>query len=150
MRGLHDSGLDVLFVGLCPSPALYFALYNCDVQAGLMITASHNPKEYNGLKICLGRDSVWGRKLREIRDLYKEKKRINADRVGIVKEEPIIPAYIEWLVNHFPQLKGMPLSVVIDCGNGAAGAVIPDLVRAMEWPHARLLYCEVDGTYPES
>lgn len=148
LRGLTDSGLDVLFVGLCPSPALYFALYNCDVEAGLMITASHNPKEDNGLKICLGRDSVWGTQVREIRDLYKEKKRINADHVGIVQEQPIISAYIEWLVSHFPRLKGMQLPVIIDCGNGAAGAVIPDLVRALEWPHARLLYCEVDGTYP--
>ncbi len=148
VRGLRDSGLDVLFVGLCPSPALYFALYTRDVQAGLMITASHNPGEYNGFKICLGKDSVWGTQVAVIRDLYKEKKRINATRVGVLKEEPIVPAYIAWLVNHFPKLKGMPLSVVIDCGNGAGGAVIPDLVRAMEWPNITLLYCEVDGTYP--
>jgi phosphomannomutase / phosphoglucomutase len=148
IRGLTDSGLDVLFVGLCTSPALYFALYNCDVQAGLMITASHNPPEYNGLKICLGRDSVWGTQVKVIRDLYKEKKRIKADRIGTVQEQPIVPIYIDWLVNHFPQLHGMPLSVVIDCGNGAGGMVIPELVRRMAWPCARLLYCEVDGTYP--
>lgn len=148
VRGLIDSGLDVLFVGLCTSPALYFALYNCDVQAGLMITASHNPAEYNGLKICLGRDSVWGTQVKEIRDLYKNKKHVNADRIGTVTEQPIVPIYIDWLVNHFPQLKGMPLSIVIDCGNGAGGTVIPELVRRMEWPHVRLLYCEVDGSYP--
>jgi phosphomannomutase/phosphoglucomutase len=148
VRGLNDSGLDVLFVGVCTSPALYFALYNCDVQAGLMITASHNPKEYNGLKICLGRDSVWGTQVKVIRDLFKEKKSIHADRVGTVTVDPIVPHYIDWLVNHFAQLKGMPLSVVIDCGNGAGGTVIPELVRRMEWPHIKLLYCDVDGTYP--
>lgn len=148
VRGLTESGLDVLFVGLCTSPALYFALYNCDVDAGLMITASHNPSEYNGLKICLGRDSVWGTQVREIRDLFKDKKRIKAERIGVVREQPIVPLYIEWLVNHFPALKGMPLSVVIDCGNGAGATVIPDLVRRMEWPHVQQLYCEVDGTYP--
>src|SRR5271155_4314602 len=148
VRGLMDSGLDVLFVGLCTSPALYFALYNCDVQAGLMITASHNPAEYNGLKICLGREAVWGTQVRMIRDLFKEKKRINAERVGTLTEQPIVPIYIEWLANHFPKLKGMPLSVVIDCGNGAGGSVIPDLVRRMEWPNVRQLYCDIDGTYP--
>jgi phosphomannomutase/phosphoglucomutase len=148
VRGLNDSGLDVLFVGLCTSPALYFALYTCDVQAALMITASHNPGEYNGLKICLAKALVWGTQVKIIRDLFKEKKHINATRVGIVKDEPIVPAYIEWLANHFPQLIGMPLSVVIDCGNGAGGSVIPDLVKRMQWPNIKQLYCEVDGTYP--
>lgn len=148
VRGLTDSGLDVLFVGMCTSPALYFALYNCDVQAGLMITASHNPKEYNGLKICLGRDSVWGARVKEIRDLFKDKKNINASRVGVVQEQSIVSAYIDWLVEHFADLQNMDLSVVIDCGNGAAGTVIPELVKRMNWSHVKLLYCEVDGTYP--
>lgn len=148
VRGLNDSGLDVLLVGLCTSPALYFALYNCEVQAALMITASHNPAEYNGFKICLGRELVWGTQVKAIGELYKEKKKLDATRVGVVKDQPIVPAYIDWLVNHFPQLKGMTLPIVIDCGNGAGGAVIPDLVRQMEWHHARLLYCEIDGTYP--
>lgn len=148
VRGLMDSGLNVLFVGLCTSPALYFALYNCNVQAGLMITASHNPKEYNGLKICLGRNSVWGAQVKEIRDLFKQKKRITAQSAGTLQEQPIIPTYINWLVNHFASLKGMSLPIVIDCGNGAGGLVIPELVRRMEWPNVQLLYCDVDGTYP--
>jgi len=148
VRGLTDSGLDVFFVGLCTSPALYFALYTCEVQAALMITASHNPAEYNGFKICLGRELVWGTQVKVIRDLYKAKKSIQAQRIGVVKEQPIVPVYIEWLANHFPHLIGMPLSVVIDCGNGAGGSVIPDLVRRMQWPNIRLLYCEVDGSYP--
>jgi phosphomannomutase/phosphoglucomutase len=148
IRGLTDSGLDVLFVGLCTSPALYFALYTRDVQAALMITASHNPGAYNGLKICLGKGLVWGTQVKIIRDLFKEKKKIETARVGIIKDEPIVPAYIEWLANHFPQLIGMPLSVVIDCGNGAGGSVIPGLVARMQWPNIKQLYCEVDGTYP--
>lgn len=148
VRGLTDSGLDVIFVGLCTSPALYFALYTRDVQAALMVTASHNPGEYNGLKICLAKALVWGTQVKIIRDLFKEKKHIDATRVGIVKDEPIVPAYTEWLANHFPQLIGMPLSVVIDCGNGAGGSVIPGLVARMQWPNIKQLYCEVDGTYP--
>lgn len=148
VRGLIDSGLDVKFVGLCTSPALYFALYTQDVQAALMVTASHNPGDYNGLKICLAKALVWGTQVKVIRDLFKEKKHITATRVGIVQDEPVVPLYVEWLANHFPQLIGMPLSVVIDCGNGAGGSVIPSLVKRMQWPHIKQLYCEVDGTYP--
>lgn len=147
-RGLTDSGLDVVFVGIVPSPVLYFALYTLEVDAGLMITASHNPKEYNGLKICLGKKSVWGVQVREIRDLFKARAFISTAHKGAVKERLIIDSYINVLADQFPHLIGMDLSVVIDCGNGAAGAVMPQLVKRMNWKKVRLLYPEVDGTYP--
>lgn len=79
-RALLDSGLDVVFVGICPSPVVYFALHTLPVDAGLMITASHNPKEYNGLKICLGTTSVWGQQIQEIYTLYQQKKGIDAPK----------------------------------------------------------------------
>jgi phosphomannomutase/phosphoglucomutase len=147
-RALIDSGLNVIFVGMCPSPALYFALHELSVDAGIMITASHNPKEYNGLKICLGTEGVWGKQIQEIRRLYKEKKYIDAKNKGTYTEQLIIPMYIDSLVAEFPQLKSMKLSAIVDCGNGAGGTVMPQLIAAMEWSHVGLLYCEVDGTYP--
>ncbi len=147
-KGLTDSGINVLFVGLCPTPALYFALYNLDVDGGLMITASHNSKEYNGIKICLGTVSIWGAQLQQIKNLYKERKHITTDHKGTITDHPIILLYIDWLVDHFKDLKNMKLSVIIDCGNGAAGTVLPQLIKKMKWENVQLLFPEVDGTYP--
>lgn len=147
-RGLTDSGLDVVFVGVCTSPALYFALYTLPVDAGLMITASHNPPDYNGLKICLGKESVWGVAVKEIWHLFNERKKIMPTSQGTITMYPIIDDYVSWLAHHFKHLENMNLSVVIDCGNGAAGTVLPSLLKAMNWAKVHLLYPEVDGTYP--
>lgn len=147
-RSLTDSGLDVLFLGICPTPVLYFSLHTQPVQAGLMITASHNTKEYNGIKICLRTESIWGKELQTIKQLYKKKAHISAAGKGALQNFPIITHYIRWLTSHFQHLHGMNLKVIIDCGNGAAGTVLPDLIRAMDWPNVSLLYPEVDGTYP--
>lgn len=148
VKALNDGGLDVIFIGICPTPVLYFSLYNLPVDAGIMITASHNPPEYNGLKLCLGQHSVWGLQVAEIRDLYKQGAHVTSDTQGSYTDYPVIPIYIDWLVNHFKHLHGMPLKAVIDCGNGTAGTVMPQLVKAMGWHHVQLLYEEVDGSCP--
>lgn len=147
-RAIQDSGLDVLFIGMCPSPVLYFALYTEPVQAGLMITASHNTKEYNGIKINLGKGSVWGSQIQEIKNLYKEKKHIVTPSKGTFTQKVLIPSYIDWLANHFAHLIGMQLPTVIDCANAVGGMVIPQLVERMQWSHATILYPEIDGNYP--
>ncbi|MCA9770441.1 phosphomannomutase/phosphoglucomutase [Candidatus Dependentiae bacterium] len=145
---LADSGFDVLFIGVCPSPVLYFAMHTMSIDAGLMITASHNPKEYNGIKICFGKEMVWGNEIVKIRELFKQKKRVNTKKKGIIKEYPVIPAYIDYLAQQFDFLKNMPLRAIVDCANGVAGTVLPQLVRAMKWQHVHLLYEEVNGDYP--
>lgn len=149
ISALQDTGINVIFIGTCPSPVLYFGLYELPVEAGLMITASHNPKEYNGIKICLGTKTVWGDSIRIIRDLYKAKKLapVIAEK-GTLHEIHLVDAYVAWLQEHFKSLKGMPLSAVIDCGNGAGGTVLPELIAAMDWPNIRLQCVEVDGQYP--
>jgi len=147
-RAFIDSGISVIFIGTCTTPVLYFGLYNLPVDGGLMITASHNPKEYNGIKLCLDKVSVWGLEVQEIKRLFKEHKRIEASQKGTYRELPLIPVYINWLADHFADLKHMKLSAVIDCGNGAAGTVLPELIKRMDWQHVSLLYEEVDGTYP--
>lgn len=148
-KALQDSGLDVVFVGVCPSPVVYFTPYVLPVvDAGIMITASHNPKEYNGLKLCLGKDFLWGNQIREIRDCFKQRKRINAEKKGALSTVNVIDCYTDWLADHFKHLRGMSLSVVVDCGNGTAGTVFPLLIEKMNWSHVQLLYPEVDGTYP--
>ncbi len=147
-RAFTDSGINIIFIGICPTPALYFALHTMAIDGGLMITASHNTKEYNGIKICLGKNSVWGAALQSIKKLYKKKATLSAPGKGTLTEHPIIPHYVAWLANHFKHLKKMALTIIIDCGNGTAGTVLPALIKALEWPHVSLLYAEVDGTYP--
>ncbi|HSW74057.1 MAG TPA: phosphomannomutase/phosphoglucomutase, partial [Candidatus Limnocylindria bacterium] len=148
-KALVDSGLHVILIGVCPSPVLYFTLFtHPEVDAGLMITASHNPKEYNGIKICLGKKTVWGVQVREIRQLFKERKRVIALRKGTVRDYNSNQAYIAWLAEHFADLKNMNFSIVIDCGNGAGAAIIPRLVSVMGWSNAHLLCATIDGTYP--
>jgi len=148
-RALLDTGIDVLFCGLCPSPAFYFATVTQDVDAGLMVTASHNPKEYNGIKIMLGAKPVWGDQIAQIKKLFHENKKLpSASEQGTLRECPINDFYIAWLENHFVHLKNMTIPFIIDCGNGAAGAVIPQLVVRMNWPAVHRLCEDVDGTYP--
>jgi len=147
-RALTDSGINVLFLGICPSPALYFALYTQPVDGGLMITASHNTKEYNGIKVCLGTESVWGKELQIIKQLYKEKKHVDAPHIGTIRNFPIIPLYLDYLREQFADLNSFDQKVIIDCGNGAAGTVLPQLIEQMNWKNITLLYPEVDGTYP--
>jgi phosphomannomutase / phosphoglucomutase len=147
-NALLDSGLDVLFVGTCPSPVVNFALHTLSVDGGLMITASHNPKEYNGFKMSLGKEPVWGKDIGAIRDLYGEKKKAPVTIRGSLSEYELIPDYIAWLADHFAHLQGMQMSILVDCGNGAAGTVLPELVSRMHWRNVQLLYPDVDGTYP--
>jgi len=147
-RALQDAGLDVLFVGTCPSPVLYFALFSLPVDGGLMITASHNGKEYNGIKMCLGKESVWGSQIQAIKELVKKGVVLNEDQKGTYAEYNLIEDYTDWLVQHFSHLVGMPLRAVVDCGNGAAGTVWPMLIEKMKWQSVKLLCQEVDGNYP--
>jgi phosphomannomutase/phosphoglucomutase len=147
-RALTDAGINVLFLGVCPTPVLYFSLFTTPVQGGLMITASHNAKEYNGIKICLGTTSVWGNQIQAIKELYHAKQKYRASTNGTITDYPLIPTYVAWLSNHFAHLKGFAYPIIIDCGNGAAGTVLPSLLAELAWPHTTLLYPEVDGTYP--
>ena len=93
-RAFIDSGIDVLFIGICPTPALYFSLFTKPVDGGLMITASHNGKEFNGIKICFGTNSIWGAELQKIKELYKQKKYILTAARGTIINHPIIPEYV--------------------------------------------------------
>lgn len=147
-RALTDAGFDIEFIGICPSPALYFALHTRSYGAGIMITASHNPKEYNGFKICVGTQSLWGGAVRELGRLYDQRVSYHAEVPGHYTENNIILAYVQWLAQEFSHLKGASISALIDCGNGVGGSVMPLLKEHMQWKSVYLLYHEVDGDYP--
>lgn len=148
VKGLTESGLDVVFIGVCTTPVMYFGMHNTPVDAGLMITASHNPKEYNGLKIMLGKEGVSGASIQEIRRLFHESRSLTPHETGTYIEKPLVSTYVKWITDHFKHLKGLKISAVVDCGNGAGGTVMPDLIKRMGWANVMLQYGEVDGTYP--
>ena len=150
IKSICDAGLDVLDLGVCTTPAFYFSLHTQASQTGVMITASHNPKEYNGLKICLDKESVYGADLQIIAQ-YLQTKKFYSNKTGIQGTHhsfDIITPYVSYLSDAFAHLKKMDLAAVFDCGNAAGGAVMPALVKAMEWENVTLLHQTVDGTFP--
>ncbi len=145
IQGLLSAGLHVVDIGVCPTPLLYFSLFHLDLDGGIQITASHNPSEYNGFKVCMGRETLYGAQLQEIRQ--RMEKEDFKDRPGGRREEySIVAPYQEHLLRDIPAL-AKSLKVVIDAGSGVAGPVAPPLFRQLGcrvWEIA----CVPDGTFP--
>jgi phosphomannomutase/phosphoglucomutase len=145
LKGLLGCGLDVVDIGVCPTPLLYYALFTLPVGGGVMITASHNPPEYNGFKLCLGRDSMHGDAIQALRnDIDKGK---FAAGQGTVSGHPIIPDYMAYIKKSFPHVNAGRLHVVVDCGNGMGGLVGPEALRLLGC-RVTGMYEEVDGRFP--
>ncbi|MHB8482346.1 MAG: phosphomannomutase/phosphoglucomutase [Nitrospiria bacterium] len=146
LKGLLSTGIHVVDIGVCPTPLLYFSLFHLGVQGGVMITGSHNPPEYNGFKICMDKESIYGEDIQNLYRMAESKDFISG--IGTSSSEKIIPAYIENLISRFPGLKGKnPLRIVIDSGNGTAGLVAPELLKSLGFDLIEL-YSEVDGRFP--
>ncbi len=143
--GLLSAGLQVYDLGVCPSPLLYFSLFHLDLDGGVQITASHNPSEYNGFKLCLGKDTLYGSQIQEIRT-GMERSNFRERSGGKRQSYAIIPPYQEHLLRDIKALV-RPLKVVIDAGSGVAGPVAPPIARRLGcavWEIA----CIMDGTFP--
>src|SRR5437773_3201905 len=145
IRGITACGVDVLDIGVCPTPLLYFALFTLPVGGGVMVTASHNPPEYNGFKLCLGKDSLHGAAIQSLQaDI--ERGRFESGQ-GRVSAHAIIPDYMSYIKKAFAHVRADGLHVVVDCGNGMGGVVGPDAVRLLGC-RVTGLYEEVDGRFP--
>ncbi|HKY08800.1 MAG TPA: phosphomannomutase/phosphoglucomutase [Candidatus Binatia bacterium] len=129
IAGLAAAGLQVYDIGVCPTPLLYFSLFHLDVDGGVEVTASHNPSEYNGFKICLGKDTLYGRQIQDIRAAM-ERKDFRERPGGKVERYDIVSPYHEYLSKDVPKLS-RPLKVVIDGGSGVGGPVAPPVFRAL-------------------
>ncbi len=143
IRGITDTGCNVLDVGVVPTPALYFSIINYGKSGGVMITGSHNPIEYNGLKLCRGISSIYGEQIQELRNIIEENK--FASGIGQVTTDEPIPAYLREVAKRVKVQK--PLKVVIDAGNGTAGNIAAELFRRLGCVVVEL-YCEPDGRFP--
>jgi phosphomannomutase/phosphoglucomutase len=136
-------GIDVNNIGLATSPMLYFAAKKENSKSGIMITGSHNPKNYNGIKMVINDNSVSGS---EILSLIKNDETLNDSSVGQITYSDIKEIYISEILKNI-DTDISELRVVIDCGNGAAGFVAPELFKRMGCDVIEL-YSEVDGNFP--
>jgi phosphomannomutase/phosphoglucomutase len=142
--GLTSCGVNVIDIGVVPTPLLYWSLSHLDVGAGIQITGSHNPPEYNGFKICLGTESVHGAAIQELYRLATEMQFPAGS--ATVRHVSVIDDYIDDIVERTGSLIRPP-RVVIDCGNGAGALVAPRLFERI-LPDVKCLFCESDGTFP--
>ena len=142
-QGLLESGIDVIDLGEVATPVMYYATYTQGVDCGFMVTGSHNPADYNGIKMVLAGKTLVQENIETLYELNLQKKRIFGKGKDISFD--VLDDYQQRIINGI-QLK-RPLKVVVDCGNGVAGPVVPKVIAALGC-EVIPLFCEVDGRFP--
>lgn len=142
-RGLRASGVNVKDIGQVPTPVLYFATHTLETRSGVMLTGSHNPADYNGLKIVLAGETLYGEAIQRLRERMAHGEYDIGD--GQYEKINISDKYVE-RVRKDVQI-ARPMKVVVDCGNGVAGGLVPALLESMGCKVIPL-YCEIDGHFP--
>ena len=142
IRGLTEGGLNVMQVGMGPSPMLYFATYHLDVDGGIQVTGSHNPAAYNGFKMLLKGRSLFGAEIQDIG--RRSASGAWSEGVGSIEEVDVRAAYVDRLLQDF---SGKPFRIGWDAGNGAAGPILDMLVERLPGQH-HVMFSEVDGRFP--
>jgi len=143
VRGMVSGGLEVVDIGVCPTPVFYFSLFHLEREGGMMITGSHNPPEFNGFKVCVGKETIYGEEIQKLRELIEEGKFVRES--GSVSFQEIIPAYQNFVLQNIRLER--KLTVVVDSGNGTAGVVAPKILRDLGCEVVEL-YSQVDGRFP--
>ena len=145
VAGVTATGVNVVDIGVCPTPVLYFALFELPVDGGVMITGSHNAAEYNGFKLCVGKAALYGEEIQQLKRVIDAG--AYASGSGKVSRASVVPQYLRFLKENCAGVTGKPVHVVIDCGNGAASLVAKE---ALEQLGCRVtgLYDELDGRFP--
>ncbi len=142
-KGLRAAGMNVTDIGRVPTPVLYFATHYLDSSSGVMLTGSHNPPEYNGLKIVLAGETLSGDTIQAL--LARVQSRDYSSGAGTLQTVDVARDYLERITSDVRVAR--PMRVVVDCGNGVAGELAPRLLRALGCEVSEL-YCEIDGNFP--
>lgn len=148
VEGIRKGGVNVVRLGVCPTPLTYFSIFHKDLDGGIMVTGSHNPGDYNGFKTCVGKDTIHGSQIQELRALMEKieaGEKATALPQGSVSDWAVIPAYIDYLLKNARPLK--PKRIVLDAGNGTASTVAPELFKRLG-AEVIPLFCELDGRFP--
>lgn len=154
IRGLNDAGVDVLDLGMTGTEEVYFAAFHLDVQGGIEITASHNPMDYNGMKLVRenARPISADTGLKDIQSLAESEQFIEVEKKGSTQKYNILPEFIEHLLTYIDPSKIRPLKLVMNAGNGAAGHVvdaIEEKFKALNIPVEFIkIHNHPDGTFP--
>lgn len=147
-QGLTETGLDVVDLGVVPTPLTYFATHQLDLDGSIQITGSHNPPEYNGLKMMEGDRPLYGDGIQDLRSIGESGEFAEAQEPGESTSHPsIIREYIEWVVDDIEPGEH-DVKIAIDGGNGVAGVVAPQLIREVFGIEPIELYMEPDSTFP--
>ncbi len=142
-QGLRDTGREVIDIGRVPTPVTYFATYHLGTGSGVEVTGSHNPPDYNGLKIMLGGETLYGQAIADLHRRIVDNDLIEGD--GSVRQHDVLGAYIDRIAADVTLHR--PLKVVVDCGNGVAGETAPLVLRSLGCEVVEL-FCEIDGEFP--
>ena len=145
INGILTTGVDVIDVGMVPTPVLYFAVHHSEGRSGVMITGSHNPANYNGLKMMIAGHTLAEQKIQILKQRIENQDFIN-DTHGVLQIDQRFEArYIETITQDINVSRS--LKIVMDCGNGVAGELAPRLLKALGCEVIEL-FCEIDGNFP--
>ena len=145
VEGITSAGVDVIDVGMVPTPVLYFSTVELATGSGVEITGSHNPPEYNGLKIMLAGSTLHGEAIQALRSRIEAGKLVDATTPGTVRSADVTPAYLERIRTTVKLAR--PMKIAIDCGNGVAGPTAVALYRALGCEVVEL-FTDIDGSFP--
>jgi phosphomannomutase/phosphoglucomutase len=143
IMGLVSTGREVINIGFVPTPLLYYATHNSDATSGVMLTGSHNPANHNGMKVVMGGEALVGEQIQKLFHRYQDQDFVSGD--GSVTEIDIRNDYMDAITDDV--VVAQPLRVVVDCGNGIAGDILPELLGNLGC-EVIPLYCDVDGNFP--
>jgi len=143
LEGLLGSGMEVIDVGVCPTPLLYFSIVHLAQEGGVMITGSHNPPEFNGFKVCVGKDAIYGREIQRVREIIEKRDYVQGK--GTLTRHDIIQDYHRYVLEKIQV--NCEIKVVVDAGNGTGGVVGVPIMRELGC-RVKALYCEMDGRFP--
>lgn len=143
-KGIQSTGVNVIDIGMVPTPVLYFATYHLGTGTGIMVTGSHNPPEYNGLKMVVGGDALFGEGITALHTRLVEG-HLHKAAPGTHEEQNILQDYLDKILSDVKLAR--PMSIAYDCGNGVAGAAAPQLFEALGC-NSNALFTDVDGSFP--
>ena len=144
IEGITDMGIDVKVIGLAPTPVLYFATFLTQTGSGIAVTGSHNPPQYNGLKMMMGKDTLYGEGIQALRDRINQGIDI-AKHKGKTEEIDVITPYLQKVTDDVKLAR--KIKVAIDCGNGVTGPVAMELFKRLGCEIVPL-FTDIDGTFP--
>lgn len=152
IEGLRESGINVIDIGLCPTPLLYFSLFKLPVDGGIMITGSHNPPQFNGMKICVGKETIYGPLIQELYEITQNLEETPEYEEGKYETFDIVSAYKEFLLREFQnssitKIPPNTIKLVIDSGNGCGGLIVPEVLKKLGIEVIEL-FSDPDGRFP--